>query len=244
MPNNKYDDEVFDLILSQAIEEYSDQEMDAILDSSQSTPAFEPSEAFSHKIDTLIASSEKGKRRRFRIRVVLIAAALMALLVTLVASPASAYMEKLYNYFLKSTESTHTTARLPDAYSQYQDTLRSLPDEWDKIYVPYNNRTNTVKPKISTWADGGTTLVEAHYTLGNEYLVFTQQMPIESSFGFDIERGSAEEITINGVPAYVFSSEDEIWIKWSNEYNTFNIQTGLDRDAAVSFAESLVEVKR
>lgn len=240
---NRLNDEVFDLLLTQVLQQQEEARTDEVCAAYAQAPFFEASAGFAKKIEALAAGARKGSPRRFRLRAAPAIAAVAAILIFAAALPVGAYIENSYHFFFSNSEATRTVARSPDAYPRYLETLNQLGEEWGTLHIPVYNLTNKVIPSIEVKTGEATTLVVFQYDLLENYITFTQRRPTgDPTLAFDAERGMVEEIVIDGNPAFFWHSGEETYLSWRNGSTAFGVSTNMGREVAIAFAESLVAI--
>lgn len=129
---NLLEDDVLDAIIRQSIKGIVEEEAEEIFEryGEESTNIVESS-TFEERMDRVL---HPHRKRKFRLRVLLIAAILTILLFATLTFSVSAFRERLFNFFTGTSEPTHAIARSQDNYAPYLSAMSEL--GWESLYAP------------------------------------------------------------------------------------------------------------
>lgn len=230
---NKYNDELFDVLLKQAIEEQVVVEDDALVQQYSQDAEF--SSGFETRMQKVLKKPRKLPFRKI-IAVALIAAVLFALLATPVGAGITDWVTSL---FQPRTNPMQMDVRSLEAYPEYVSLYNSLDPEWDYFYIPNHKYTADLTPDIDVIQNDGGSIIMLKFTTVDYHIYIDQYRPPAGDFYMDSEFGDFEEVQVNGHTAFVRRTGGDSTLHWEDGTTSVWVYTNLSLEILIDIASTL-----
>lgn len=238
--NIKLTDNIFDIILKHAANEYIDLEMEKMESELSDIPDHVFSKNFDNNMKDFIRQQSKNIIPKKHVLLKRLVASLLIISIpisTLLAMNVDAFRLDLINIAV-SARDTYNKIFLSKVDTNYD--ISKIPSDWEYIYVPEYLPSDYKLSEIKS----SPKLCEISFTYNDKEILFDQYNNVDTNLAADKENFGWKKISIGRFKGYIVSKDLKTNLTWTNNDYTFKLSGNIDKEELINMAESIYTLKK